>query len=79
LRNERTFEPISPEEVGLERRIVLGKHSGSHAVEAVLRERGVQVDAARAQKLLALVRAEAARRKRAVTPAELEELNAQLP
>lgn len=78
-RNERTFEPTSPEEVGAQRRIVLGKHSGSHAIEAVLRERGMAIDAQRAQKLLPVVREQAVRKKRAVTPEELEELNAQLP
>ena len=78
-RNERTFEPTSPEEVGAQRRIVLGKHSGWHAIEAVLRERGMAIDAQRAQKLLPVVREQAVRKKRAVTPEELEELNAQLP
>jgi homocitrate synthase NifV len=78
LRNEKTFEPIAPEEVGGRRRLVLGKHSGSHGIEQVLRERGVPVDAARAQRLLSLVRSEAVRQKRAITPEELEALNARL-
>jgi homocitrate synthase NifV len=78
LRNEKTFEPISPDEVGAQRRLVLGKHSGSHAIEAVLRERGVVVEPERAQHLLGQVRSEAVRKKRAITVEELEELNASL-
>jgi homocitrate synthase NifV len=78
LRSDKTFEPFSPEEIGAPRRLVLGKHSGWHGVEAALRQRGIAVDAQRAQRLLGLVRSEAVRRKRALTAEELEELNAGL-
>jgi homocitrate synthase NifV len=78
LRNDKTFEPISPDEVGGRRRLVLGKHSGSHGIEQVLRERGVPIDSPRAQRLLGLVRGEAVKKKRAITPEELEALNAGL-
>jgi len=40
LRNPQTYEPIRPEEVGQRRRIVFGKHIGSHAIEAELRKLG---------------------------------------
>jgi homocitrate synthase NifV len=40
LKNTSTFEPFPPEEVGNERRYVLGKHSGRALVEAVLRGAG---------------------------------------
>jgi D-citramalate synthase len=40
LRNPRTYEPIRPEDVGQKRRIVFGKHIGSHAIEAELRRLG---------------------------------------
>ncbi len=42
LENPLTYEPYLPELVGRERRIVLGKHSGRRAVEAVLGSAGVQ-------------------------------------
>jgi len=40
LRNASSYEPISPEVVGRERHIVLGKHAGRASVEAVMRELG---------------------------------------
>lgn len=40
LRDATTYEPIDPGLVGRRRRIMLGKHSGSAAVEAALREMG---------------------------------------
>lgn len=40
LKNTSTFEPFPPEEVGNERRYVLGKHSGRALIEFVLRAAG---------------------------------------
>ncbi len=40
IENPQTYEPIPPEVIGASRRIVLGKHSGRHAVEYVLRRLG---------------------------------------
>jgi len=42
LSNPATYEPISPEEVGNRRRIVLGRHSGKHAVAWALKRMGVE-------------------------------------
>jgi (R)-citramalate synthase len=44
MRDASTYEPIRPEMVGRKRRIVLGKHSGSTAVEAALHEMGYAPD-----------------------------------
>jgi len=38
----KTYEPIEPELVGHHRRLVFGKHVGSHAVEAELRRLGLE-------------------------------------
>jgi D-citramalate synthase len=38
LREPSTYEPVRPEMIGRKRRILLGKHSGSAAVEAALHE-----------------------------------------
>jgi D-citramalate synthase len=38
LREPSTYEPVPPEMIGRKRRILLGKHSGSAAVEAALHE-----------------------------------------
>ncbi|HVE12291.1 MAG TPA: hypothetical protein VNI01_02750 [Elusimicrobiota bacterium] len=75
LRSKATFEPFSPEDVGAARRLVLGKHSGSHGIQAALRDRGHEVDEERARKLLPLVRQRAVDNKRPVTPEELERLH----
>ncbi len=42
LSNPLTYEPIPPEAVGARRRIVLGRHSGRHAVEYVLKHLGYE-------------------------------------
>ncbi len=42
LNNPLTYEPIPPEAVGARRRIVLGRHSGRHAVEYVLKHLGYE-------------------------------------
>jgi 2-isopropylmalate synthase len=42
LTNPLTYEPIDPSVVGAKRRIVLGKHSGKHAVVYVLKQLGVE-------------------------------------
>jgi isopropylmalate/homocitrate/citramalate synthase len=44
LRDTSSFEPFPPEEVGGERRYVLGKHSGRALIEHVLTERGLEYD-----------------------------------
>lgn len=41
LRDPRTYEPFPPEEVGLERVLVVGKHSGSRGLQHVLASLGV--------------------------------------
>jgi D-citramalate synthase len=41
LANPSTYEPISPELVGFTRRIVAGKHAGTHGIKATLEEIGL--------------------------------------
>jgi len=40
LKHPSTYEPLSPEEVGQRRRLVFGKHVGSHAIENELKRMG---------------------------------------
>jgi D-citramalate synthase len=42
LADTSTYEPITPELVGRERRIVMGKHAGSTSVRLALRELGLE-------------------------------------
>lgn len=66
-----TFEPITPESVGGSREIVIGKHSGSGALQHVLAEHGIEVDRAALGPVLEAVRYQATQRKRALTADEL--------
>lgn len=43
LKDPSTYEPIAPEKIGRERRFVVGKHSGRHAIENKLKEEGVKL------------------------------------
>ncbi|AJP74533.1 homocitrate synthase [Sphingomonas hengshuiensis] len=71
LRDSATYEALRPETLGRERKIVLGKHSGSAAVRSMLRSVGFEADHARINAILAQVRARASETKRAVSLAEL--------
>jgi methanogen homocitrate synthase len=44
LNNPLSYEPFSPEEVGNQRRIIFGKHSGKNTVEKVLENHGFRPD-----------------------------------
>lgn len=56
LRDTSSFEPFPPEDVGGQRRYVLGKHSGRALVEWMLAEQGLSVDQRVAADCLARVR-----------------------
>jgi homocitrate synthase NifV len=68
LKDTGTFEPFEPEEVGGERRYVVGKHSGRAIVKHVLEERGVAVDDDLLPICLDTVRKESSRIGGAVEP-----------
>jgi len=57
MKNPLTYEVFSPEEVGLERQMVLGKHSGSAAVRSKFKnEYGIELSAKEADEILSGVR-----------------------
>jgi homocitrate synthase NifV len=58
------FEPFMPEIVGAERRIVIGKHSGSSAIQHVLAEQGIEAEREKLAEVTEAVRYEAIRLKR---------------
>ncbi len=51
-----TYEPISPEVVGRRRFFVAGKHAGSHGVEAMLREYGIEVNEEQLRRIVSEVK-----------------------
>ncbi|WP_425803436.1 homocitrate synthase [Desulfitobacterium sp. Sab5] len=72
LKNPLTYEVFKPEEVGLERQIVIGKHSGTASIKAKFREEYAQeITDEEAAEILKRVRAMAVDMKRSLFDKEL--------
>jgi len=71
LKYPKTYEVFSPEEVGGERQIIIGKHSGTHALIRKFLEYGIQLTEEEANELLKSVRALAVELKRPLFDKEL--------
>jgi homocitrate synthase NifV len=72
LKNPATYEAFTPDEVGLERRILVGKHSGSNTIRfKFASEFGIELPDDLARDILARARALAVKRKRALFNREL--------
>lgn len=71
LQNPSTYEPFDPTEVGRQRRLVVGKHSGRHLLNTVLQDYGVHLNANQGQSVLNAVRDRATQLKRSLTVDEL--------
>ena len=56
LSNPLTYEPISPEIVGRNRWLRVGKHAGAHGISAMLEEYGVQPDKDQVKQILEKVK-----------------------
>ena len=56
IKNPKTYEIFSPEEVGLERQIVVGKHSGSRTIELKFAEYGIEISRDEANAILPAIR-----------------------
>jgi 2-isopropylmalate synthase len=74
LKNNQTYEIMRPEDVGVNQsKLVLGKHSGRHALRARLAEMGHSLDETELDKAFSRFK-ELADRKKVVTDADLEAL-----
>ena len=71
IKNPKTYEVFAPAEVGLERQIVIGKHSGSRSLELKFDEYGIEVTREEAAELLPRVRTMAIELKRVLFDKEL--------
>ncbi|MBC7104700.1 MAG: homocitrate synthase [Firmicutes bacterium] len=71
LKHPGTYEAFQPEEVGLARQIVIGKHSGTAALRAKFAEYGIHLTKHQAEELLPAVRAAAVELKRSLFDKEL--------
>ena len=66
LKNPQLYEAFSPEEVGLQRKFVIGKHSGTASIQAKFRQWNVVLSAMDTQFLLKQVRNLAVTQKKSV-------------
>ncbi|MEW6401175.1 MAG: 2-isopropylmalate synthase [Chloroflexota bacterium] len=74
LKHNQTYEIMRPEDVGVNQtRLVLGKHSGRHALRSRLAEMGHSLDEAELDKAFTRFK-ELADRKKVITDADLEAL-----
>ncbi|MCL4459294.1 MAG: homocitrate synthase [Chloroflexi bacterium] len=71
IKNPHNYEIFSPEEVGLTRQLVVGKHSGSHTIHYKFREFGIELTEEQTTKILAAARVLAVQLKRALFDKEL--------
>lgn len=71
LANTSTYEPITPELVGRERRIVLGKHAGKSSVVLALKELGLSVSEKQVDEIVVRMKELGDKGKR-VTDADLQ-------
>ncbi|MGZ4939682.1 MAG: (R)-citramalate synthase [Halobacteriota archaeon] len=71
LADTRTYEPITPEMVGRERRIVLGKHAGSASVHLALQELGLDASEEQLSDILKRIKELGDKGKR-ITDADLQ-------
>ncbi|MEK6776132.1 MAG: homocitrate synthase [bacterium] len=71
MKEPSMYEPYRPESVGRKRRIVIGKHSGRHALTRRLQALGLDIDSFRAARLLEEVRSVSIRLKRNLSNQEL--------
>jgi homocitrate synthase NifV len=71
LHNPVTYEPFAPEDIGSQRSLVLGKHSGRHLVFNVLQQHGITLTQLEVQSVLDAVRHQSVKIKRSLTVEEL--------
>jgi homocitrate synthase NifV len=71
IKNPKTYEVFSPDEVGLQRQIVIGKHSGTKAIELKFHEYGLDLTHEEAMEMLPMVRTMSIELKRSLFDKEL--------
>ncbi len=72
LKFSYTYESFLPDEIGASRRIVVGKHSGKHAIWDKLKEMGIHVDKTQLMQIVEIVKAKGEEKKRSLTDEELK-------
>ncbi len=70
-KDPHTYEVFHPSEIGGERQILIGKHSGKNAIKMKFKEFGIDLDESLAEKILNVVREKAVEVKRHLFDKEL--------
>jgi homocitrate synthase NifV len=73
-KNPATYEPFNPNEVGQERKLVIGKHSGKKSVGKKLKEFGQELDETEVISVLEQVRAKSIEMKRELCDCEIKDI-----
>lgn len=74
IKNPKNYEAFDPGIVGLERQIVIGKHSGKAGIINKFKEYGIDLDDYSAQGVLDLVRSTSVNLKRSLFDKELVQI-----
>jgi homocitrate synthase NifV len=74
LKDPEAFEPYPPELVGGERKIVIGKHSGSNAILHILKKNAIDAQRDELEKVVEQIRYKAVTTKREITDEEVIEI-----
>lgn len=74
IKNPKNYEPFSPELVGNERKIVLGKHSGRKSIVLKLSELGIKIEGQNIDKLLTEVKTRSIMKATSISDEEFIEL-----
>ena len=74
IKDAKNYEPYEPEEMGLERKIVIGKHSGRNTIVTDLSKRGITLTDDEAIDLLERVRIGAVKLHRSISSEELYDM-----
>lgn len=72
LKHPLNYQGVDPAELGRSHRLVLGKHSGAHAVRKICEELGIVLDQDQANAMLQQIRAFVSRHKRSPEVVELK-------
>jgi len=74
LKYPYTYESFLPDEIGASRKIIIGKHSGKHAVWDKLQELGVEVSKEELLVVVEVIKERSQKRKSAIKDSELKKI-----
>lgn len=73
-KDSKCYEPFSPIEVGMERKIIIGKHSGRKAIELKLKELNINLEVTKFKIVLDKLRSESIKRSRELKDQEIYDI-----